>query len=551
MKIRFTLILLALFQISLNHVCAQSLQNENSGLPLNPNRSILFGKDIVINDTAMGDQRNVAICSAFNGWLYAAYWVKEVGSNVASMQLTIMKSEDSGMNWDVLRTILTGGPREIFSSFKIAVCGNDLTNLKLFLGLIYYDTLYHSGTVVVPRFNGITGETETDILNDQSVDAHDIDIATDYNYPASNSDPGSFAILYSKHQGSTDSLIFYSSSNGGMTLNNHRVVSKSSDQFQFRKVALNYGRSSSYIDGQYFAAWELISINNSDFDHIYTAHSELNINGPFTNKVCLDSIDLSTINKCKNPVICCQFGGFDNDSSNMTEVILAENQDISNNYYKVVGFYNRNAATSNHFTKFNLTSTAHYETQPWINFNPYDSTFMVTYFDSTNKKLPFLTNDVNLANPNSWNIVSQGYNDNSSLVAPYPKVKLNFGQQEGMNVWISEGTNSNGIAMFDAPYSTYSGSSEINTDFKSILYGAYPNPCSTEVTIWFEIQNPEKVTTTLYDISNHILKISTSQTCQAGRGVVKFDISTLSPGCYFYSLSSDKFSGSGKVIVIE
>ena len=122
-----------------------------------------------------------------------------------------------------------------------------------------------------------------------------------------------------------------------------------------------------------------------------------------------------------------------------------------------MGYYNLQAARTSHFKPLNIATSFNNELQPDICFNPYNSKFMVTYFDFTNKKLPFLTNDVNLANPNSWNVVSQGYNDNNNLVAPYPKVDLNIVQQNGMNAWISAGTGGNGIALFDAPYSTYTG----------------------------------------------------------------------------------------------
>jgi hypothetical protein len=540
MKTRFKFFILIIYLLSIEGIHAQYGFLGGSAFPLKP-QSPLFGKDIVINDTATGDQRKVAICSAFNGWLYAAYWVKKIGSNLGSMEITIMKSENSGINWAVLRSVLTGAPHEVFTSFKIAVCGDSLSNLKLFLGLIYYDTLYHTGVALVPRLNGITGATETDILNDQFVDAHDLDLATDYNYPAANSNPGSLAILYSKHQVPADSLIFCSSSDGGMTINNHKVVSESMDQFHFCKVAINYGRSPSYSDGQYFAAWELKSINNSNFDHIYTAHTELNFNSQFTTPVCLDSLDPSGINKFRNPVIACQFSSSDNDSSNLTDVIMAEKQ-ISPNNYDIRGFYNLQATTSRHFDEFSINSGSNNKTQPDINFNPFNSTFMLTYFDSTWQSLPFLTNDVNLSNPGSWNIISPAYNDSPDLASPYPQVKISFVQQAGIDAWISKGISGNGVALFDAPYSNYTGVSQFNSGSHARLIGVYPNPATDYITV--ELSGIVKET------NLSIVNIEGQEfiSRQISQPKTIIDISSMPSGVYFVRVTNEKTVEVGKII---
>jgi len=219
--------------------------------------------------------------------------------------------------------------------------------------------------------------------------------------------------------------------------------------------------------------------------------------------------------------------------------------------FDVTGFYNLQATTTSHFRPLSIAETANNELQPDISFNPYDSKFMVTYFDSTANKLPFLTNDVNLANPNSWNVVSPGYNDNSNLVAPYPKVKLNFGQQEGMNAWILEGTNGNGIAMFDAPYSTYTGVSGNSTGTSAKLIGSHPNPCSNTIRIAFELKNTGKVTIDVMSIIGQSMGTITDQIYPAGKHVVQYDISALPDGNYLYKFRSGDFNASGKFTVIR
>ena len=40
---------------------------------VHPDKSVLFGFDTYINNQPNEDQKNIAICSAFNGWLYGVY----------------------------------------------------------------------------------------------------------------------------------------------------------------------------------------------------------------------------------------------------------------------------------------------------------------------------------------------------------------------------------------------------------------------------------------------------------------------------------------------
>jgi hypothetical protein len=314
---------------------------------------------------------------------------------------------------------------------------------------------------------------------------------------------------------------------------------------------LNYGRSPSYPNGRYFAVWEEQENQSSILGHIYTAHTEPNFDSSFTRPICLDSLDPASINKVRNPAIACQYNNVDNDSANLTEVVLFEKYKPSSDDYDVTGFYNLQVTTTSHFRPLNIAATSNNELQPDISFNPYNSTFMMTYFDSTEKKLPFLTNNVNLANPDSWNVNSQGYNDNSNLAAPYPKVKLNFGQQDGMNAWISEGTGGNGIALFDAPYSTYTGVSGHRIGGSVKLYGSYPNPCSTTIRIAFELKNAGIVTIDVMDIMGQTLGTVTDQVYSPGKHVVKYDVSNLQNGNYLYELRSGDFTVTGKFVVIR
>jgi hypothetical protein len=544
MKTRFTL--LAFLLLCITGLNAQTGFFGGQGVPLKP-QSPLFGYDVLINDQLSQNQRMLDVCSAFNGWLYAIYSHSESdGPWVA-----ILKSINNGKTWSIIWDENSGSFGDSFTRLNLISTGNDTSNLYLFMSgcLFHQSSLIQNG--FVSRFNCSSGLFEDGILNDDSHKMRDISISSDIIYPAVGSIPYSIAVVYSKAKdfGVGDTVIFASSSNGGMSFN-FRIGVASSLKY-FNRVSLAYGRSPSWSSGRYFAAWEEKLTSASTIGHIYTSHSEPNFNSSFTKPICLDSLDPSAINRARNPIISCQVNNSDNDSANLTEVVLFEKYKPSGGDYDVTGFYNLQATTTSHFRPLNIAATSNNELQPDISFNPYNSKFMVTYFDSTVKKLPFMTNDISLANPNSWNVVSQGYNDNSNLVAPYPKVEVNFGNQDGMNAWISEGTGGNGIALFDAPYSTYTGVSENNIGTSAKLIGSYPNPCSNTIKIVFELKNAGRVTINVTGIMGQALGTVTDQNYPAGRHVVQYNVSGIPGGNYIYKFRSGDFTTTGKFTVIR
>ena len=540
MKQRLTILIALVLLLTMNILHAQP------GIPLKDNGSVLFGKDIVIHDRPDRDQKLVAICSAFNGWLYAAYAYQSSLSMSGSM--VVLKSEDNGISWNVMIDLDVVANNTFLTSIGLITTGNSVSALKLFITFTYADDPqmpYSTGFLL--RYNGVTGVFEERMIRESPF--YDMSVASDIIYPAINSNTGSMGVLYSMTTDMGDSLIFRSSGNSGISLDNMQIVSLSQKYIQ--KVSLSYGRSPSYPQGRYFACWEEKDEKTSKFGRIYTSHTEPNYNSPFTTPVRLDNIDPADANLCRNPTIACQVNNVDNDSSNMTEVILFEKYDAANNRNNIIGYKNLQAATSSHFEKFSFTNAAHNNLQPDICFNTFNSTFMATYFDSTDRKLPFLTKDINMANPNTWTVTSTGYNDSVNITAPHPKVSMKYDQEEGVNVWIAERSNGNGKAMFDAPYSTYTGTSEINSSEGTKLLGAYPNPCSSIVTIGFELQKSESVRILIRSITGQVQEIVTDRVYSRGRHEVKVDVSGLPEGIYIYKFQAGEFEGTGKIVIVK
>jgi hypothetical protein len=430
----------------------------------------------------------------------------------------------------------------------MAVSGDSVSNLKLFLAWVASnDSPSGIGDTYVWRYNGETGVFEDELIGDHT--SYSIAIANDVNFPATNSTPYSLGIIYSKYSGSGDSIIFCSSSNGGMSIDNRRVVATSGNRFH--KVALTYGRSLTWNSGRYFAAWEEQNGFGEMLGHIYTSHTNPNFNSPFTTPVNIDELDPAIVNQCQNPAIACQYNAVDNDSSNLTEVIMFERYKPSVSRHDIGTYYNLQACSSTYFKPMTVTDPTHVNLQPDLAFNPYDSTFMFTYYDTTVKKLPFLKTVFNLPTPNNWTVVNSGYNDSPDITAPFPKVELNIGQPEAMNAWIANRPNGNGIVMFDAPYSTYTGVSGHGTGTSAKLIGSYPNPCSNKIKISFELKNAGNVTIDVMSILGQAQGTITNQEYSAGKHTVRYDVSGLPAGSYLYTVRSGEFSAAGKITVVR
>jgi hypothetical protein len=60
-----------------------------------------------------------------------------------------------------------------------------------------------------------------------------------------------------------------------------------------------------------------------------------------------------------------------------------------------------------------------------------------------------------------------------------------------VNVWAAEGAGGNGVAMFDAPYSTYTGIQGNIIANSDNLFRIYPNPCNGKFQVEFRSKNQD------------------------------------------------------------
>lgn len=352
MKIMITIIIQIICMVLLNGLHAQKGSAYDKIDQYQSNKSVQFGFDTYINNQPLEDQKNIAICSAFNGWLYAvhSYFDKSVNEAAA----TFLRSKDNGITWSIIFDETIGWAHTAFTKLDLIAVGQDTANIKLFLGFCLFDSIstYHNG--YVSRYNGNTGLPEGEFLDENSHDIRDIVLATDGQYPAENSNPFSIGVVYSKKGFGGDSIIFRTSSNGGMSFDMRYSIAFTAHYFN--KVDLAYGRSASFPEGRYFATWEEKESLNNTSGHIYSAHSEPYFNSMFTTPVLLDNFDPSLNNRASNPVISCQSNQENNDSASFTEVVLFEKYRPGTNDYNIAGVFNKVATGTNNFHTFNLNS---------------------------------------------------------------------------------------------------------------------------------------------------------------------------------------------------
>ena len=515
-------------------------------IPLKTSNSILFGKDIIINDKPTQNQKRVAICSAFNGWLYALIGYNDPihGTNASG---SLLRSTDSGISWSLLFDTYEGVGNSEYTRLDILALGNTVADLKLFIVAVFKTSLAITGQAGVSVYDG-DGSWKYNLFLAEG--CYDMTVATDFIYPAISSNPNSLGLIYSMyHQNFGDSLCYRYSSDGGITISSYKVILATGNRLH--KVALAYGRSPSWPSGRYFAAWEERDNLNTLLGHIYTSHSEPNFTSPFITPIQLDNIDPGNINMCRNPTIACQYNNVDNDSSNLTEIIMFDRYNAATQRYDVKGYHNLQTANNTKFKPLNLTDSLHNNLTPDINFNPYDSTFMMTWHDSTAQKLSLLAHNYRLHNPDQWTVVSPGYNDTSNLSLPYPKVAMNFGLHTGANAWIAQRSDGKGVAMFDAVSNTWGGVPGDGSITNDRLIAVYPNPCNTSLNVAFKIIKPENVTITLINLIGRSVASFVDKPNPVGRYNQTFDVSNVSPGSYVLNFRAGNLIQTCKVVIIR
>ena len=80
----------------------------------------------------------------------------------------------------------------------------------------------------------------------------------------------------------------------------------------------------------------------------------------------------------------------------------------------------------------------------------------------------------------------------------------------------------------------------------------YPNPFNPTTSIRFDVTKSSRMTLNIYDASGKLVQtLINNEVVQTGTNEVVFDASKLSSGVYFYTLASDNFRDTKKMMLIK
>lgn len=509
----------------------------------NKTESPQYFNDVIIENSAL-NQRNVRISAAFNGWLYSAYSTYNTTSN--SGGITFRRSKNGGVTWTTLDSYLVTNVK--YDVFDIVVVGTDTNNLTLFMTGVNNNVTGGTYTLFFDKYNATTGVFTGNWgtgINYGTRKVYDAAIASDYKFPAVGASPYSIGVVYSVYGSPRDSVIFVCSTNGGTSLNVRQPLYATTGFG--RHVSLDYGRSSSYNNGRYFASWERLSSSTARNANIYVSRNATTINGTWTAPKNLDSLDANMLGVCRRPAIAVQHNNVNNDSGNVSAVVLVERDwGGTGTDYDVLGFHNHRAASNINWARLDVSNASTYDMQPHIVFDPGNNNFLAVYYDSTGSKLPYKVNSMNLSAPNTWGTVTGQYNDlTTNLKQAWPRVDISPPAVKTVHVWNSEGAAGKGVALFDAEY--------LVTSFKDvyepvITSDIYPNPASSSFNLSLQLKNANDVTMEIYDAKGQLMKQEVYNNLGSNAEVKTINIDDLANGVYIVKLTSDKISVSKKLV---
>ncbi|GAB4297278.1 MAG: hypothetical protein Kow0098_21370 [Ignavibacteriaceae bacterium] len=91
----------------------------------------------------------------------------------------------------------------------------------------------------------------------------------------------------------------------------------------------------------------------------------------------------------------------------------------------------------------------------------------------------------------------------------------------------------------------------VKEENKDILFGNYPNPFNPVTMIRFSLTEDSNVRLTVYNSIGEEVRVLINDRLSAGEHEVLFNASQLSSGIYFYNLTTENFSETGKMILMR
>jgi hypothetical protein len=152
---------------------------------------------------------------------------------------------------------------------------------------------------------------------------------------------------------------------------------------------------------------------------------------------------------------------------------------------------------------------------------------------------------MNLTTPSSWTTINGQINDAANLSLPFPRVEINPVYNQVAHVWIANGTGVNGVAMFDAEYSSVNNPTNIN-DVANI--SIFPNPVSDHININIVAKSKNDITIKILDMTGKVIYTQISG-INKGNNLIQIDRGTIQSGIYFINMTGSGLNTNRKIIV--
>jgi hypothetical protein len=547
MKKFITMVITVVLAIVVTDLAAQHSLGGREILPLKSTLSPVYGPDVLIDPNPAEDQVECRIAVASNGWIYAAYIIRAGGFRVA-------RSVDGGTTWTYSSTLR---PAYTLTAIDLAVTGADSAGIKVWIiNTGYFNASIDMWDVDLQELDGnltAAGSYTIDsmISNDGYYGAA---IATDQSFPSAGTNPYSLAVLFSKGGIVSDEVVFKSSSTGNAVFDNTKVVGTSTASIT--QVALAYGRSYSFPEGRYFAAWHVQPFSGWAGDYegeIYTSFTPSAYNGSWILPIRVDNLVASAAGRCKHPAIACQVNNTNNISSGISTVLLFDRvvEQLPLDKNGVVGVYNLDPLLSSVWTALTIESSLNvFSMQPDITFDSVQNIFYSTWCDSTSQHLKCSSQLMDMPSPSNWTMISSGYNDiQNTLIAPYPKVRINSVSQELVHVWGYRQSSYNDNVVFDGT-SVATGVPAYRQPSGRIIIRLAPNPVTDVFQVSFEAGSVCMGNIRILDQSGQTA-IVRDFPVKPGQNSITISADGLPQGLYFCALTAGSEHAAAKLVILR
>lgn len=137
----------------------------------------------------------------------------------------------------------------------------------------------------------------------------------------------------------------------------------------------------------------------------------------------------------------------------------------------------------------------------------------------------------------------------SSFTAPINYGYAGIPDSAWINVLVTNGTTATEGTDFLVDNLRFEGPSGFNDLQEPADLSLYPNPAQDHFTLHFSLNQPDRLTFQMLDLSGQIQSTATSQAFQPGPNNISISTTGLSPGLYFLQASGEQFGFIQKVMV--